>query len=300
MAATKDDDNWECSVEMQEKLIKLHSTNKKKWKTDITKMMRDHPSKFSILTVGVKDDGDNLYTFEEFSSHFESSINNKQLLKLIYNDINHYDDTHIKFIAITNWVNDVKLQKETEITKDHKWLFTKILHVQAAHLDADGSGTVDREEFVNYFVTKIGFPSKVANAIFDDIDINNDGDLSIMEYTKWKSKHNKPDKLKKFLDKIKKQIEKKKLQNKIDNDNDSKCENCDEIKKEINILNGKYKQLELKLKSVNSKHTNLLQDYEKLSTLLSKEQTKNISKNILKNENENKKLIEENKIHTTE
>merc|ERR1712154_197743 len=111
---------------------------------------------------------------------------------------------HVKFIAIHRWIHQVKQQKQTTVVKDHKWLFTKVLHVQAAHLDADGDGEVDRQEFVNYFVHKIGFPSYIADAMFVDIDRDGSGTLSVMEYTRWKNKHNKPIKLDKFLDKVEK------------------------------------------------------------------------------------------------
>merc|ERR1711933_27901 len=187
----------------------------------------------------------------------------------------------IKFIAIHRWMNKVKIQKEAVIKKDHKWLFTKILHVQASHLDSDGSGDVDKKEFVDYFVTKIGFDEQLANDIFNDIDVNGDGDLSIMEYTKWKNKHNKPDKLKKYFEKKK---PKKPTPKSYDAD-DIKCEQCKLLKRNLNesrqqikelnnTYNISYNQIELKLKSVQSKHTNLLQDYTKLSELLDEEKNK--------------------------
>merc|ERR1712228_705143 len=132
---------------------------------------------------------------------------------------------------------------------DHKWLFTKILHVQAAHLDADGSGEVDKDEFVNYFVHKIGFPQYIADAMFNDIDKDGDGNLSVMEYTRWKSKHNKPIKLDKFLDKVEKDKNEKKKKPKIKTDaDDSKCAQCDVLKKDLN-------ETKKQMKALNSKST---------------------------------------------
>ena len=57
-------------------------------------------------------------------------MNNKKLLQLIYDDIDHDADDakHVKFIAIHRWIHQVKKQKQSAIVKDHQWLFVKILH----------------------------------------------------------------------------------------------------------------------------------------------------------------------------
>lgn len=261
---------WECTAEMQKDLIKLHKQNKKKWHTQIATMIREHPDKFSILTVGVEDDGDNLYSFEEFKDHFKGAMDNENLLKLIYDDMDHVEDDAIKFIAIHRWMNEVKVVKQKVVEQDHKWLFSKIQPVQAAHLDADGSGEVDTKEFVDYFVNKCGVPEDLALAIFNDIDVNNDGDLSIMEYTRWKAKHNKATKLKKFFKDREKPPENKNTKPTSkptsDPEPEKKCQDCDklqkqldEAKKQITELNSKYNEIELKFQSTNSKHSNLLQ-----------------------------------------
>ena len=279
-------DHWECTDQMQQELIKLYSKNKKQWQKKICAMIREHPSKFSILTVGVTDDGDNLYTFEEFKDHFKGVLNDK-LLKLMYDDMDHVDENNIKFVAIHRWMNEVKVAKKIEIRKDNKWLFEKLAPVQAADLDEDGGGTVDKKEFTDYMVDKIGIDKELALAIFNDIDANGDGDLSILEYARWKSKHSKASKLQKFFKNGTKSTasDSKKgtkpgmqkalsttTPNKPKNDKDD--EKCQQLMKELNkskteiqALNKKYHDLELEVKSINSKHANLLQVRRKMYRL---------------------------------
>jgi len=78
---------------------------------------------------------------------------------------------------------------------DHRWLFTKLLHVDAADLDDDHSGSVDLEEFCSYFVRTVGVDKALAKRLFHDIDGNGDGDITSKEFEKWKRKHKKPEDL---------------------------------------------------------------------------------------------------------
>ena len=100
------DAHWECSADEQQALVRLHATSKRTWRRDIVEMMRLHPGKFSILNVGTTDDGERLYTFDEFAAHFKGhkgSIGNEELLRLMYDDMDHVNATQIKFTAIHRW-----------------------------------------------------------------------------------------------------------------------------------------------------------------------------------------------------
>jgi len=197
-----EDSHWECTAAMQRDLIALYTTDKQKWQQSIRAMIHAHPSKFRILNVGANEPSDYLFSFDEFASHFQGhqgSIDNRELLRLIYDDMDSFDGTHIKFLAIHRWMNPVKAAKQTGIVKDHHWLFAKLKDLQLAHFDADSSGKVSRDVFVAHFVSKEEVDEVLANRIFDDIDVNDDGDLSVMELAKWKSKHYKAKKLRKFF-----------------------------------------------------------------------------------------------------
>mmetsp|Transcript_22861 Transcript_22861/g.36722 ORF Transcript_22861/g.36722 Transcript_22861/m.36722 type:complete len:1193 (+) Transcript_22861:40-3618(+) len=290
---------WECTAAMQEELIELHGSNKKKWHTEIANMIREHPQKFGILTVGTHDDGDNELTFDEFKEHFQGAIENEKLLRLIYDDIDHCDATHIKFVAIHRWLNEVKKQRKTEVVKDHKWLFEKLQPVQAAHLDEDGSGEVDRNEFTSYFVEKIGIDESLANAIFDDIDVNKDGDLSIMEYTRWKSKHNKASKLKKFFDaQAAQRASSVSPQPQPVVVEEAKCAQCEELKVEIKQLHEKVDRLSQQEQALQQGADALKKENAKLASGAKGNTAQEVQQSALQRENsklkqENGKLLKE-------
>ncbi|MCP3658123.1 MAG: EF-hand domain-containing protein [Herbaspirillum sp.] len=83
--------------------------------------------------------------------------------------------------------------------RDHRWLFTKLLHLKVKELDKDRSGDIDREEFLRYFVKRLDLPQVIAEAIFDDIDRDKGGDIDTHELLRWKNKHTKPEMLIKYF-----------------------------------------------------------------------------------------------------
>ena len=87
--------------------------------------------------------------------------------------------------------------------------------------------------------------------MFADIDKDGNGNLSVMEYTRWKNKHNKPIKLDKFLDKVEDEKNKKpkKIAPKVKTDaddsklNETKPKPSDDCAKIIKSLNAKIASL---------------------------------------------------------
>jgi len=79
--------------------------------------------------------------------------------------------------------------------RDHRWLFTKLLHLKIRDLDKDRSGDVDREEFLLYFVDRLDCPRVISQRVFDDIDRDKGGSITTDELLRWKNKHSKPEQL---------------------------------------------------------------------------------------------------------
>lgn len=208
-ATFTDDFDWVCTTEIEEELLKLYETDRVRWHQEISLMVQSHPSKFEILNVGTTHDADghdpatDLFTFEEFASHFvghPGTIHNEKLLRLIYDDVEHAmeDDDHVKLIDIHLWFNNKRKHRKSVVVRDEHWLYDQIAKIQIPDIDTDLSGDVDRDEFRAHFVDKCGIDSEIADAIFDDIDQNDDGRLSVLEYMKWKSMHTRPPTLRQF------------------------------------------------------------------------------------------------------
>jgi len=222
MAASEEDTSWVCTQEMQLNLITLYENNRDQWDKEMATMLLEHPSKFKILTVGTDDDKE--CTFDEFASHFigtPGAIHDKQLLAMIYADVEFAvgGDGKVKLNDIHLWMNKIReqlqppsdpepepepeadaepeQQQEPEpapepeapavIHHDQTWLLEQLANITVPDLDTDLSGAVSRVEFRSHLVDTHGIDVEIADAIFDDIDHNDDGQLSIAEYTKWKS-----------------------------------------------------------------------------------------------------------------
>ena len=51
-------------------------------------------------------------------------------------------------------------------------------------MDKDEGGTIDRDEFHEQFLGK-EVDKQILDLVFDEIDANGDGDITVMEFTKW-------------------------------------------------------------------------------------------------------------------
>lgn len=101
-----EDHNWNCSDEHQQSLVDLHGKDKEYWHTAVVTTVQAHPSKFDILEVVKTEDNDYLYSFNEFAAHFkdkEGSIKDDQLLRLMFDDMEKYDEKHVKLQSIGQW-----------------------------------------------------------------------------------------------------------------------------------------------------------------------------------------------------
>ena len=148
--------------------------------------MRNNPAQFKIMDFGMQDDGDNLLTKEEFLSHFKGGYND-EMNELLWNAMDKTDTDQVKFMEIHRFVNKVKKPSKTPrrtSIHDANWLFEKLKAMQFVSLDTDQGGTIDRKEFHEQFAQS-EVDDKVLDLVFDDIDANGDGDISVMEFTKW-------------------------------------------------------------------------------------------------------------------
>ena len=111
--------------------------------------------------------------------------------------------------------------------KGHERLFAQLQHLQSVDLKADEYGKVHKDAFCEHLETKLSVDKNVALSIFEAIDVNNDGVLSVMEVSKWKSKHlRKAETLLRFFDTDAPQNE---------DEDDNKCPQCKIYRREIKV-----------------------------------------------------------------
>ena len=199
------------SDEEQDELIsQYNSGDKKKWRTKVTKLIRENPQEYKLLDLKSKSDANATHlTNQQFKDALPTL--KSELIDCIFSDIDNIDDVQgdgkLKLTTITRWVNNKKLAKKRIIIKDENWLFEKLKSFQFTDLDADEGGTIDREEIHEHF-DKEGVDPEVTDVIFDVIDANGDGDISIREWFQWQQKFRKKDLTKLFQYKTEKQEDK--------------------------------------------------------------------------------------------
>ncbi|XP_032262390.1 guanylyl cyclase-activating protein 3 [Phoca vitulina] len=131
------------------------------------KFMREYPS--------------DLQTLHEFKTLLDlQGLNSKanQHVDQVYNTFDMNKDGFIdflEFIAAVNLVIRGKMEQKL------KWYFKLY--------DADGNGSIDKKELLNIFmlVQALGgqrtlSPEEFTNLVFHEIDINNDGELTLEEF----------------------------------------------------------------------------------------------------------------------
>eukprot|EP01084_Bolivina_argentea_P267620 454340_1 len=85
--------------------------------------------------------------------------------------------------------NDNTAKTESKKETDENWLFNKLKHVQFKDIDTDENLVLDRAEFHAFFAF-YGMDDKfvaICDGIFDAIDANNDGTVSLIEWFTWQN-----------------------------------------------------------------------------------------------------------------
>lgn len=183
------------SDEEQSALIEeYNSSSKTNWRKKVTRLIRENPSEYKILEMGKSSSHQTHLTVTQFSEALPSL--NSSLIDCIFKDIDEIDDQQgdgkLKITTIVRWVNNKKRVKEKIIIKDENWLYEKLKKMQFTHLDDDQNGTLDREELHNEFDNQVDDPN-IIDIIFDVIDANGDGDISVKEWFQWQQKFRKKD-----------------------------------------------------------------------------------------------------------
>eukprot|EP00490_Sorites_sp_Unknown_P012700 CAMPEP_0114694018 /NCGR_PEP_ID=MMETSP0191-20121206/69710_1 /TAXON_ID=126664 /ORGANISM="Sorites sp." /LENGTH=409 /DNA_ID=CAMNT_0001988385 /DNA_START=706 /DNA_END=1932 /DNA_ORIENTATION=+ len=179
---------WVFQETLQHEFVEIHELGADTWRSNITKLFQKHEDYFQTLNIK-SEDGSLELDYKAFEKHFEGKISNKELIKLIFNDMDQTKDGLIKITAIQRWINNVKTYTETiepEIVKDEEWVINQLKIVNLSDIDIDDDNTVDIGEFMNFFKSNdIGIDENILNNIFDEIDGNGDGSISVIEFSKW-------------------------------------------------------------------------------------------------------------------
>ena len=180
--------------EQQDKLIEEYRNGSKpKFRKTITKIIRDNPTQYKILELSQNSDATHVKE-KQFNEALPKL--KKDLIEIIFHDIDEIDDEQgdgqLKMTTIIRWVNNKKRMREVVILKDENFVYDKLKKFQFNELDADEGGTIDREEMHAHFKDE-GVDPAIIDVVFDVIDANGDGDISVREWFQWQQKFKKSD-----------------------------------------------------------------------------------------------------------
>merc|ERR1712130_701274 len=118
----------------------------------------------------------------------------KPLVEAIFADIDAVDDQQgdgkLKITTVIRWVNNKKRRADNIEIKDENFLYNQLKNYQFKDLDIDENGTLDRDEMHAHF-DKENVPPEITDILFNHIDSNGDGDISIKEWFQWQMKFKK-------------------------------------------------------------------------------------------------------------
>eukprot|EP01083_Nonionella_stella_P005571 16093_1 len=140
------------------------------------------------------------------------------LIQAIWSDIDaiddHEGDGKLLITTVTRWLENKPFNPFEPSTKptstnptitqeEENALYLKLKSVQFVGLDIDGNALLIREELQHYFMTQnVPTPSffndSIADIVFDNMDANDDGEITIKEWFQWQQKLKQSD-LKKLL-----------------------------------------------------------------------------------------------------
>eukprot|EP01084_Bolivina_argentea_P132800 234352_1 len=225
----------------QQELIDLYDSNHELWRTKIRGIIRANSDQFQNRLAN-----DGL----EFTQAFSSLGLNDILVQYIVKDITEFDndsnDNNVKKIKhnqlkatqILRWINNKKRSNDPTIIKDENWLYDKLKQTQFKDMDTDQNMQLDRSEFHAFFELYDATDTfvNICDAIFDNIDANKDGTVSLIEWFNWQHKFNKND-LHKLFNKTNSEI------NQLQNENKIKLETKSNYKDDMNYVNASAQQL---------------------------------------------------------
>ena len=170
-------------------MTKLYKENRKEWKTRVSTAIRENPKTFRMMDFGKNDDGNLLLSKDEFEDHFKGTYSSN-IISMIWNELDKTDSNEVKFTTLHRFIQNITSNKRRErrnSVHDADWLFNVLKNMQFVHLDTDEGGTITKEEFIDGFKDK-DIDKNLLEIVFNQIDINGDGDVTVMEFTRWQHK----------------------------------------------------------------------------------------------------------------
>ena len=89
--------------------------------------------------------------------------------------------------AITRWLHNKQRVKHTVAVTDEAWRLAKLKRFKFKDIDANDNDLLDRDE-LHAHLDKEGVDPTVTDLLFDAIDANGDGDISVKEWFVWQQK----------------------------------------------------------------------------------------------------------------
>ncbi|XP_051847161.1 guanylyl cyclase-activating protein 3 [Antechinus flavipes] len=122
-----------------------------------------------------------LQTLHEFKALLGLRGLNQRANQYVVQLFNIFDKNKDGFIDFLEFIAAVNLVLQGKVDQKLKWYFKLY--------DADGNGSIDRKELLNIFMEiqaingqNILNAQELANLVFEKIDVNNDGELTLEEF----------------------------------------------------------------------------------------------------------------------
>eukprot|EP01083_Nonionella_stella_P111917 328622_1 len=165
-------------------ITEFKSNTKTSWRQVMTKVTRDNQP-HSHLTKQQFEEGLPLQT--------------QSLIDALWNEIKALDDQQndetLPRTTITQWISNDPPHSTSSVktlVSDETVLYDKLKEMQFSHIDDNDNRLLDRNE-VHKHLDPLGLDRHITDVLFDKIDRNGDGNISVMEWLQWKNKFKQSD-----------------------------------------------------------------------------------------------------------
>ncbi|ETO33698.1 hypothetical protein RFI_03403 [Reticulomyxa filosa] len=170
--------------EIQAKLLRLWEEKKEEeFRKECSKLVNDHAEFFKVMDLHSGSGSSPDVSRDEFVNHFKSCFR-VELSNALFSTIAG-DKNTCKVVNIRTYFHGRRtVIKQKEVVKDAVWLSQKLQKMNLKDIDDDENLKIEREELRAHLKEEVDVV--LIDAIFDSIDADHSGQITPLEFFKWR------------------------------------------------------------------------------------------------------------------